>query len=94
VVDWFADQVAGQFQGKLLHGSRRAELLKTADRLGISRFNANLVIAVAQNQAEDAPASHAGQLKSRPRFTTAAIALVVIVQSLIAWGAWRILRGN
>ena len=46
----FADLVAGQLVGTVLPWSRRESLVRTAARLGISRFEANLIIAAVQNQ--------------------------------------------
>ena len=92
VVDWFGDQVAGEFDGKLLHHTNRQRLLKTAERLGISRFNANLVIAVAQNNAEQGNLTSTSATLSKPRWSFPLIAMIAIVQSLIVWGAWHVLH--
>lgn len=93
VVDWFGEQVAGEFDGKILHQSKRQRLLKTAERLGISRFNANLVIAVAQNKADQgvvAPSLVVAPEASR--WSVPVIAMIAIVQTLILVGVWRVLH--
>ncbi len=95
VVDWFGAQVAGEFDGKILHQSKRQRLLKTAERLGISRFNANLVITVAQNRAEQglvAPTTATATLTPDKRSSFPIIAMIAIVQFLIIWGAWHVLH--
>ena len=93
VVDWFANHVAGQLDDKLLHFSRRQQLLATANRLGIDRFHANLIIAVAQHHAPTPRASTTTILPARQgRALPIALALFV-VQAAIAWGAWRVLHG-
>jgi hypothetical protein len=92
VVDWFADQVARRFAGNLLHHSQRQELLGTAERLGIGRFHANLIIAVAQHQADALPNRTMRMVPSGPRFPFPMIALIAMVQGLIVWGAWRFLH--
>jgi hypothetical protein len=93
VVDWFGDQVAGEFDGKLLHHSNRHRLLKTAERLGISRFNANLVIAVAQNKADQGVFTPVTSIAPKGRSSFPVIAMITIVQALIVWGVWRVLHG-
>ncbi|HET6249585.1 MAG TPA: hypothetical protein VFE47_17990 [Tepidisphaeraceae bacterium] len=92
VVDWFADQVARQFTGKLLLGAQRKALLKTADRLGIDRFHANLIIAVAQHEANQRSNGTVTTDPSKRHFSVAAMAMVGLIQSLIIWGAWHVLH--
>lgn len=77
----------------LRHAQRRA-LLGAAQRLGIGRFQANLIIAAVQHEQcvtkeVATPAEGAG-----PRWwRLAPFAVVVAVQSLLAWGAWRVFCG-
>jgi hypothetical protein len=47
----FEQFVAAELAGDVLNYSRRLELLAEAERLGIGRFEANLVIAEAQHRA-------------------------------------------
>jgi hypothetical protein len=91
VVNWFADQVARQVSGQLLRQSQRLSLLKTAERLGIDRFHANLIIAVAQHDAQTQAARQALMVPSK-HFPIAIAAIVLFMQTLIAWGAWRLLH--
>ena len=93
VVDWFAQHVAAQLEGRLIHYSQRRALLKTAERLGIGRFHANLLIAVAQHDKGCKPPLSTeerdrGPTPGLPRIAIAL--LLLIVQSLIVYGAWRI----
>jgi len=94
VVDWFADHVAAQVHGKLIHYSQRQALMRTAERLGISRFHANLIIAVALNDADKETPATTLQLRPPRRWEFLLHALVVVaVETLIAWGAWRVFQG-
>lgn len=93
VVDWFANHVAQQIDEKLLHFSRRQELLATADRLGIGRFHANLIIAVAQHHAGEQDRSAPALLpKARSRAWPIVLTLAAI-QAGIVWAGWRVLHG-
>jgi hypothetical protein len=47
----FEQLVAAELAGEVLNYSRRLELLADAERLGIGRFEANLLIAEAQHRA-------------------------------------------
>jgi hypothetical protein len=48
----FARQIRDALDGKLLHYSDRMSLLREADRMGIGRFEANLLIATVQHRAQ------------------------------------------
>src|SRR5580700_5166234 len=48
----FAEQVTEQIRGSILSYSDRLKLLRTAERLHIERFRANLIIALMQRQAQ------------------------------------------
>jgi hypothetical protein len=87
----FLGEVRGLLEGPVLRYSCRQKLLKRAAALGIGRFQANLLIAMAQHQAQShTPLSHS----SAGRATTwiYAVALFVIVQSAILMGLWTILH--
>ena len=47
----FSHHLDAELAGDVLNYSRRLELLAEADRLGIGRFEANLLIAEAQHRA-------------------------------------------
>ena len=92
VVNWFADRVAATVDSRLLIFSERHALLKTAERLGIDRFHANLIVAVAQHQAE-------GRGQAKPQATPISrkrslspIVLIIAVQALIVLAGWWVLR--
>lgn len=87
VVDWFTDHVASTLEGRLLTGSSRHDLLKTAHRLGIPRFHANLVIAVLQHDAAQTPGP-VERIAATRRSTFSIAALLLLVQLLIAGAAW------
>ncbi|HZL34127.1 MAG TPA: hypothetical protein VFC78_02385 [Tepidisphaeraceae bacterium] len=92
-VDWFADHVAGALEGRILRYSRRVALLKTAGRLGIGRFDANLIIAATQHQQTDSDKSVCDAVGKPKRVRLAHILLLLAVQIVIAYGAWWVWRG-
>jgi hypothetical protein len=48
----FAQLVAQELEGPVLRYSKRQELLREAERRGIGRFEANLIIAAVQHQSD------------------------------------------
>ena len=94
----FAEHVARAMDGQVLRYSQRLALLQLADRQGLGRFEANLVIAAIQHrmrQASGQPVdAESTTVKPSPRRrATLPLGLLVFatVQALIALGAWRIL---
>jgi hypothetical protein len=83
----FAQFVARRVQesgmGILCYGDR-ADLLIQASRRGVGRFEANLMIALAQHRTR-VPSS---RVCASHRFDWRPVALFLIVQSTIAWGIW------
>ena len=82
--------------GPVLRHAQRRALLAIAARLGIARFEANLIIAAVQHErrtepgrrpATSAPAAASGILRVAPAV------LGVALQALIVWGAWRVWCG-
>jgi hypothetical protein len=47
----FAGHVAERINGRILRYSQRLDFLKSAERLRINRFRANLIIAMVQHQS-------------------------------------------
>jgi hypothetical protein len=90
----FRQLVAGRLVGRgavILRYSERLELLKEAKRVGLDRFNANLIIAAVENEAREiAPTLALPVKKSRVRGW---LVMVAAVQSFIVAGVWRLLRG-
>jgi hypothetical protein len=72
-----------------LRYSDRLELIKHAAARGIGRFEANLLIASVQHR------QHAviRPPQTRRRRRLAGVVGFAIVQTMISWGAWRMLRG-
>jgi hypothetical protein len=84
----FADRVTSHLQGGLLRYSQRVALIKEAERLGIKRFEANLIIAVAQHRHRPTPATvvrTTSPAHRRGRFlpTMVAVELQVILLGLL-----------
>src|SRR5258708_7362846 len=52
----FAEMVEKSLDGPILRYTQRVKLLKSAERLGIERFEANLVIAAVLHRHRDLPA--------------------------------------
>jgi hypothetical protein len=84
----FGRLVTGRLQNGILRYSARGQLLVAADGMGIGRFQANLIIAAVQHRAEPPPHE---PLSARRILNPLALALIVLVQALIAltaWGVW------
>ena len=81
----FADHLAQQMTSSVLRYSQRLDLLRSARRFGIGRFEANLLIAAVQERRRTrvAEADEAGAGTSLPQ-----LAAVLIVQSALLLGAW------
>ncbi|HZK80463.1 MAG TPA: hypothetical protein VFC46_05330 [Humisphaera sp.] len=94
VVDWFADHVASQLDERLLHFSKRQVLLKTAQNLGIGRFHANLIIAVAQHQAGRHAIPPVTFQPARGRSLLVTVSIILMVQALIVAAVWFMLHGG
>jgi hypothetical protein len=86
--DGFADHVRATLDGPVLRYSQRLTLLKDAQRRGLGRFEANLVIASVLH------AQGLGQeYELRPRAGwMPAVITVITVQMLIAASCWWLLR--
>jgi|HubBroStandDraft_6_1064221.scaffolds.fasta_scaffold586932_2 hypothetical protein len=84
----FADIVVGQLVGTVLPWSRREKLIRAASAHGITRFEANLIIATVQHQMgvgrrrDDAKPS-----RLSVRIATG-LAMFVIIQSGIIAAVW------
>ena len=88
-VNTFAQLAASQLADDVLCYSRRLQLLNTAGRLGIGRFQANLILAAVQHESGNL--SVRSQEASAPRpFRVAPILAVAVIQSLILFGVWGI----
>ena len=84
----FSDRVSCELTGTgILRYSRRLALLNRAQRLGIDRFDANLMIAAVQNRlpSEDRSTQIAPARRSS---MAASLGVFALVQSLIVAGAW------
>ena len=71
-----------------LRYSQRLDLLKEAGRRGIGRFEANLIIASVQHKLG---LLNVAPPKRRPLRLPGVVAFL-LVQSMIVWGLWRVLR--
>ncbi len=88
--DRFAQSVVTAIQGRTLRYSRRLRLLAEADKLGIERFEANLIIAMVQHRLNALPS----QVDQPPR-RLITLLTVLAVQACIAAGGlciWMSLR--
>jgi hypothetical protein len=83
----FADQVAEKLLGKVLTYTARQELLALAERLGINRFEANLIIATVQNriaQISPVPKSQISNFKFPYQ-----LAMFLTIEAIIIGAVWR-----
>ena len=78
--------VEDAMDGGIIRHSRRQKLLKTAQELGIPRFEANLIIARVVYRAGSRTLPSAAS--THRAYWFAAISLVLIVQSLILTAGW------
>jgi len=78
--------------GPVLRYSQRRELLAVAQRTGIGRFEANLIIAAVRHRQVENHSSEAAPGDSAPRraFSLTPGLVVLAVESLIASGIWQI----
>jgi hypothetical protein len=84
----FADLVPGQLVGTVLPQSRRESLIRSAAKLGISRFEANLIIAVVQDQM-GVGLERIEVRRPRPtRRIAVGLTVFVAVQAAIVAAAW------
>jgi hypothetical protein len=84
----FLQLVLDHLDGGLLRYSVRARLLRQAERLGIGRFEANLIIATAQHHRRGI-ASAAPPPERTP--TGLLLAAAVLLQAGIVAGVWRLM---
>ena len=87
----FAAEVETRLEGPVLRQAQRRRLFGIARRLGIGRFEANLIIAAVQHERRAAGA--AGVIDPPPDAPSRwpqllCGALAVGVQALIGWGVW------
>jgi hypothetical protein len=90
----FAKAVTTAMEGPILRFSRRQELIHQAEKLGIRRFDANLLIAAVQHRLGGAEIEHFDQSisgRSLWRFAIP-IGFAIALQSAILLGAWGLLH--
>ena len=73
----------------VLRYSQRLALLEEAERRGINRFQANLIIASVQHQMA---IGSIAQRETRPRRRWAGVVMFLLLQALILWGFWNVIR--
>jgi len=84
----FAAQVETRIEGPVLRHAQRKRLLASAAKLGIGRFEANLVIAAVQHARLSSPPPV--QPKRSGRWGLRLVGMVVVVETILAWGAWHV----
>lgn len=88
----FAAAVLDCLEGRDLRYSNRLYLLDLADKLGIRRFDANLIIATLQHRAPRKPKTRPQQPASREIVISPTFAAFMVVQSTILLAvAWFVL---
>jgi hypothetical protein len=92
--DRFAIEVASKLTAGLLRYSDRLALLRTAGRLGLSRFDANLLIAATQHERQPSAAT-AAQLPPPGRASRVVLAVVVflLIEMAIGITGWSLMGG-
>jgi hypothetical protein len=90
----FALEVAARIEGPVLRQSQRRALFAAARRLGIGRFEANLVIAAVQHEVKrTAPRAAAPATPPAAARWLAPVATALALQAAIAWAAWHVCFG-
>lgn len=85
----FADLVRQRMDGPVLRYSHRASLLRAAERSGVGRFEANLIIAAVQHQAGEG--AGAESVASSHPWCAAALGFVA-TQGAILSALWWLIR--
>jgi hypothetical protein len=92
----FAGHVAERLNGRILRYSKRLDFLKSAERLRINRFRANLIIAMVQHQMPGRrPVSKSeslSQASSRFARIVPVLAGVVLAEAATFAGVWWLLH--
>ena len=83
----FAEWVKGRLDGPVLRYSQRLRLLKEAERRGLGRFEANLVIAAVLYRAG---MGQEYELKPKGEWVAPVVTFLVLQSALIV-GAWWVL---
>ncbi len=85
--DRFAESVVRAIEGGTLRYSRRQKLLREANRLGIERFEANLIIAVVQHKLRGnaAAAEAATQRSYAPWIAFAVVQVSILLGAAALW---------
>lgn len=85
--DEFAKLVTRSLDGSVLRYSHRVKLLRHANRVGIGRFEANLIIAMQEHRA--------GRriMEETPREFPIGIMTFAVAQGLIVLSVWYLLHG-
>jgi hypothetical protein len=88
----FARAVSSAMEGPILRFSHREKLIQQAQKFGIRRFDANLLIAAVQHRLGGGLNEHTEAVKSsRWRFALP-IGLALAVQAAILVGAWQLIH--
>jgi hypothetical protein len=89
-VSAFGRLAAEQIEDGVLSYSRRLQLLRTAQEMGIGRFEANLIIAAVQHRTGGVHQSTEGAFGFRISGTAPVLLAFLLIQSLILVGLWGI----
>lgn len=85
----FGELVEKALDGPVLRYTQRIRLLKTASRLGIGRFEANLLIAAVLHRSRHLPQAKSVEGKHR---LTALILSIALFESALVLAAWWLVR--
>jgi hypothetical protein len=84
----FARYVRDNLKARLLTGSQRSDMIRQAQRRGISRFDANLIIAAVLHRAGiPQELDDSDRAQTTPRWLLPAM-IFAILQGLIVTGVW------
>jgi hypothetical protein len=87
----FSREVEARMEGPVLRHAERRRLFAAARRLGIGRFEANLVMAAVQHEVTRGGRGVRPEAAAPGRaWRLAPVAAALAVQALIAWGVWHV----
>jgi hypothetical protein len=87
----FARLVQSRLEGQILRLQERQLLLRTARRMGIDRFQANLIIAAVQHAHRPAPPAPTAPAPAAPRGWLIPVALFLLIEAVTALCLYRLL---
>ena len=91
-VRWFGERVAREVDRQALRYSQRLQLLQQASRVGIDRFEANLIISAVQHRLGARGPAIPERAQPKP-MRLVPVLVFVVVQFVVIAAVWRLAFG-